>query len=83
VNFDHVHSWTWFAEPIGPYDDDATDDGSTNDRWEKITKEIAVDRHPGGVANYLYADGHVVPIASSEISAWVEQGFNFARPPQR
>jgi prepilin-type N-terminal cleavage/methylation domain-containing protein len=48
VNFDHVHSWTWFAEPI-----------------------------------YLYADGHVAPIASSEISAWVEEEFNFARPPQR
>jgi prepilin-type processing-associated H-X9-DG protein/prepilin-type N-terminal cleavage/methylation domain-containing protein len=83
VNFDHVHSWTWFAEPIGPDDDDATNDGSTNDRWEKVTKEIAVDRHPGGIANYLYADGHVAPIASSEINVWVEQGFNFARPPQR
>jgi prepilin-type processing-associated H-X9-DG protein/prepilin-type N-terminal cleavage/methylation domain-containing protein len=78
VNFDHVHSWTWFAEPIQPDDDDAA-----NDRWENVTKEVAVDRHPGGVANYLYADGHVAPIASSEISAWVEEEFNFARPPQR
>jgi prepilin-type processing-associated H-X9-DG protein len=43
---------------------------------------VAVDRHAGDVANYLYADGHVSAIAASQIAEWVEGKFNFARPPR-
>ena len=71
-NFDHVHSPEWFTEAYP----------TAKERWEQIQKEVAVDRHHGNVANYLYADGHVEPIAASQISQWAEEGFNFARPPR-
>lgn len=72
VQFDHIHSWEWFTEtyPTAPQ------------RWERIQKEVAVERHSGQVANYLYADGHVSAIPASQISQWVDEGFNFARPPK-
>jgi prepilin-type processing-associated H-X9-DG protein/prepilin-type N-terminal cleavage/methylation domain-containing protein len=72
VQFDHVHSWEWFTEafPTAPQ------------RWQQIQLELAVDRHGGDVANYLYADGHVAAIAASQVSEWVDEGFNFARPPR-
>jgi prepilin-type N-terminal cleavage/methylation domain-containing protein/prepilin-type processing-associated H-X9-DG protein len=72
ANFDHVHSSLWFTEEFP----DAIV------RWEQIQKEVAVARHPGEIANYLYADGHVVPIAASEVNDWVQREINFARPPQ-
>jgi prepilin-type N-terminal cleavage/methylation domain-containing protein/prepilin-type processing-associated H-X9-DG protein len=72
ASFDHVDSWKWFSE----------DYPTAEERWEQIRREIAVDRHPGPVANYLYADGHVNAIASAEINEWMAQEFNFARPPQ-
>ncbi len=73
VSFDHVDSWTWFTEAYP----------TAEERWERIQKELAVDRHVGEVANYLYADGHVAAIAASQISQWVDEGFNFVRPPGR
>jgi prepilin-type processing-associated H-X9-DG protein/prepilin-type N-terminal cleavage/methylation domain-containing protein len=72
VNFDHVHSWEWFSDA----------NPTPQQRWSRIQREVAVDRHAGDVANYLYADGHVVAIAATQISEWVHQGFNFAKPPQ-
>jgi prepilin-type N-terminal cleavage/methylation domain-containing protein/prepilin-type processing-associated H-X9-DG protein len=80
-HFDHLDSWTWFTEAYP----------TPEDRWERIaeekadprdTGEIAVDRHVSGVANYLYADGHVSAIPAVQISQWVDEGFNFARPPR-
>ena len=47
-----------------------------------MKKEVAVDRHHGGVANYLFADGHVEPIAAQQIAEWCDAGVNFAIPPQ-
>jgi prepilin-type N-terminal cleavage/methylation domain-containing protein/prepilin-type processing-associated H-X9-DG protein len=72
VDFDHVHSPEWFtyAHP------------TANECWDVIRNEVAVDRHAGNVANYLYADGHVEALPASQISQWVEDGFNFARPPR-
>jgi prepilin-type processing-associated H-X9-DG protein len=70
LNFDHVDSPLWFTEAYP----------TASERWEQIQKEIAVDRHGGDMANYLYADGHVEAIEASQILQWVEQGFNFARP---
>ncbi len=80
-HFDHVHSSEWFTEEYP----------TAAERWNRIadeagddrdTGEVAVDRHAGQVANYLYADGHVSAIAASQIAEWVEAEFNFARPPR-
>jgi len=73
VNFDHVDSWEWFTE----------DYSAPAKRWEKVQKDVAVSRHPGEVANYLYADGHVKPIPAAEISELVENEINFIRPPKK
>jgi prepilin-type processing-associated H-X9-DG protein/prepilin-type N-terminal cleavage/methylation domain-containing protein len=72
VNFDHIDTWSWFVDP----------DQTALERWKLVERDVAVERHPGGIANYLYADGHVAPIASQEISGWIAEGFNFVRPPQ-
>lgn len=69
---DHVHSSTWFTETFS----------TPEARWEQVQKEVAVDRHVGGVANYLYADGHVKPIAAEQINQWIVEGTDFARPPR-
>jgi prepilin-type processing-associated H-X9-DG protein/prepilin-type N-terminal cleavage/methylation domain-containing protein len=50
--------------------------------WEAVIGEVAVERHAGGVANYLYADGHVAPIVADQIAEWCDTEFNFAIPPQ-
>jgi prepilin-type N-terminal cleavage/methylation domain-containing protein/prepilin-type processing-associated H-X9-DG protein len=80
-HFDHVHSSEWFTEEYP----------TAAERWDRIadvardegdTGEVAVDRPAGGVANYLYADGHVSALPASQIAEWVEEEFNFARPPQ-
>jgi prepilin-type processing-associated H-X9-DG protein len=47
-----------------------------------VKKEVAVDRHQGTTANYLYADGHVTAIAAEQIGQWCDEGQNFAKPPQ-
>lgn len=69
---DHVDSWRWFTEEFP----------SADDTWNRIVQEIAVGRHAGGIANYLYADGHVVPIDESTIRNWVDDDFDFMRPPK-
>ncbi len=71
-HFDHVDSWEWFTEKYP----------NSEARWKRIQLEVAVDRHQGEIANYLYADGHVKPLASEQLSTWVREGFNFARPAQ-
>lgn len=72
TTFDHVESDKWFSEKN-------LRDGIVLDA---VKREVAVDRHQGTLANYLYADGHVRAIPSDEIAGWCEEGFNFARPPQ-
>jgi prepilin-type N-terminal cleavage/methylation domain-containing protein/prepilin-type processing-associated H-X9-DG protein len=72
TQFDHVHSWEWFSDAYP----------TPAERFERIEHELAIDRHTGNVANYLYADGHVSAISASEVAEWVEEGFNFARPPR-
>jgi prepilin-type processing-associated H-X9-DG protein len=69
---DHVDSWTWFTEAYP----------TAADRWARVQQELAVDRHGGNVANYLYADGHVSGISAAQIQAWIEAEHNFVRPPQ-
>jgi prepilin-type N-terminal cleavage/methylation domain-containing protein/prepilin-type processing-associated H-X9-DG protein len=72
TQFDHLHSWKWLTDSYP----------TTAERWDQIQREVPVDRHAGDVANYLYADGHVSTIAASQIAEWVEEEFNFARPPR-
>ena len=52
--------------------------GSLIERWREFDQPL----HHGGVANYLYADGHVGIVTADQINAWVAEGFNFARPPK-
>jgi prepilin-type N-terminal cleavage/methylation domain-containing protein/prepilin-type processing-associated H-X9-DG protein len=72
TQFDHLHTWKWFSESYS----------TVADRWAAVQRELAVDRHSGTLANYLYADGHVAAIDAAQIEAWVAEGTNFVRPPQ-
>ncbi|MCA9218632.1 MAG: type II secretion system protein [Planctomycetales bacterium] len=45
--------------------------------WQTIETNIALERHQEKVANYLYADGHVVAIPSSQIREWVDNQHPF------
>jgi prepilin-type N-terminal cleavage/methylation domain-containing protein/prepilin-type processing-associated H-X9-DG protein len=78
-NFDHVEAWKWFTEAYSTADE----------RWARVNGgqgahgEVAVDRHFGEHANYLYADGHVSSIAASQIQEWVYGEVKFARPPKQ
>ena len=75
---DHTHSELWFV------DAELLDEAARRERvYGAVTAEVAVDRHPGRVANYLYADAHVKVISSETIAAWCAENFNFAKPPQK
>jgi prepilin-type N-terminal cleavage/methylation domain-containing protein/prepilin-type processing-associated H-X9-DG protein len=80
VHVEHTHSHDWFStynlRRNGP-DQRAV--------WEAVKNEVAVDRHPGPSAHYLFADGHVEAIPSVQISRWTTEPeetdpFNFAKP---
>lgn len=81
---DHTHSRIWFNTS-------ALD--TPEKRWKRIVKDIQPNRFgssPGlpaeqrtsGTSNYLYADGHVETIPSSQIREWSDAKFNFAIPPE-
>lgn len=72
VTFDHVESDTWFSEK-NLYN------GTV---FKEVNNEVALDRHQGTLANYLYADGHVKAIAAEQIAAWCEEETDFAKPAQ-
>ena len=74
---DHVESPDWF----GAYNL-KRNTPPNHAVWDAVKGDVAVDRHHGGVANYLYADGHVDAIAAEQIAEWCDRGFNFAIPPQ-
>jgi prepilin-type N-terminal cleavage/methylation domain-containing protein/prepilin-type processing-associated H-X9-DG protein len=74
-HYDHVHCYSWFSAV------NLANRGAPHFAvYKEVTKEVAVDRHPGNTANYLYADGHVDSITSEQIAAWCSEGFNFAVP---
>jgi prepilin-type N-terminal cleavage/methylation domain-containing protein/prepilin-type processing-associated H-X9-DG protein len=72
VNYDHVESDRWFNE----------EHLATKTVFKQVAQDVAVERHTGRVANYLYADGHVEAIAAEQIAKWCEEGFDFALPPR-
>jgi prepilin-type N-terminal cleavage/methylation domain-containing protein/prepilin-type processing-associated H-X9-DG protein len=74
---DHVESPDWF---------DTTNmkrNATEHAVWNDVQKQVAVDRHLGTTANYLYADGHVDVITAAQISEWCDAGTNFAIPVQQ
>ncbi len=77
---EHVHSYDWFR-PLNV----------RNGRvWPLITSEIQPDRHwsshaddhASGVANFLYADGHVTSLDAGTLKSWADAGCDFAKPPR-
>ena len=88
ITKDHVECPDWFSAynlkrntPPNHAVWDAVADEETGKEDEK-PGEVAVVRHQGGVANYLYADGHVDAIPAEQIAEWCDSGINFAIPPQ-
>jgi prepilin-type processing-associated H-X9-DG protein len=77
MTFDHVESQDWFG-----IDNMKRNTSPMHAVWDNVKTDVAVDRHHGGVANYLYADGHVGTIPADQIAEWCDAGFNFAIPPQ-
>ena len=70
VHADHVHSYDWFNE----------DAIAKEHVFDLVAKEIALDRHNGNTANYLFIDAHVETISSDQIHDWCHEPFDFARP---
>jgi prepilin-type processing-associated H-X9-DG protein/prepilin-type N-terminal cleavage/methylation domain-containing protein len=75
---DHVESPDWFG--LGNL---KRNHPPLHAVWDSVRSEVAVDRHSGDNANYLYADGHVDVISADQISEWCSAGVNFAIPPQQ
>ena len=76
ATFDHVESDTWFS------DANLQNNASHESVWKAVQAEVAVQRHHGTTANYLYADGHVASITAAQITDWCSEEFDFAKPPQ-
>ena len=75
VDFDHVHSYGWFSEQ------NLLHRGSPDFKVLKaVRNEVAIDRHLGESANYLFGDGHVQAISANQVGEWCLDGFNFALP---
>ncbi len=47
---------------------------------EHVREFIAIDRHKGNTANYLFLDGHVAAIPASAIEGWAREGRNLLLP---
>jgi prepilin-type processing-associated H-X9-DG protein/prepilin-type N-terminal cleavage/methylation domain-containing protein len=77
VHLDHAESHEWFTPEML-----SRNEPPGRAVWNRVQTEIAVDRHQGTAANYLYADGHVAAIAAEQIAEWCDAGVNFAVPEQ-
>lgn len=73
ISADHTHSRNWFKG------------------WDAVIVDIRPDRHvtgsgsadhASGPANYLCADGHVEAINANTMKKRIDQGDNFAKPPE-
>jgi prepilin-type N-terminal cleavage/methylation domain-containing protein/prepilin-type processing-associated H-X9-DG protein len=74
-HYDHVHCYSWFSAA------NLANRGAPHFAvYKEVEKEVALDRHPGDTANYLYADGHVDSISKEQIATWCSDGYNFAAP---
>ena len=77
IRSDHLHSNEWFEDAAA-----MTPPQRLETIYRHVADEVALERHVGKVANYLYADGHVEPISAETIAEWCADGFDFALPPQ-
>jgi prepilin-type N-terminal cleavage/methylation domain-containing protein/prepilin-type processing-associated H-X9-DG protein len=75
VHYDHVHCYLWFSEQ-----NLANNKPPDSAVLKAVEAEVAINRHPGPSANYLYADGHVDSISGDQIATWCNEGVNFAEP---
>jgi prepilin-type N-terminal cleavage/methylation domain-containing protein/prepilin-type processing-associated H-X9-DG protein len=75
LHYDHVHCYSWFSAA-----NLANREAPHYAVFKEVEKEVALDRHPGKTANYLYADGHVDSISEEQIATWCREGYNFAAP---
>ncbi len=66
---DHIHAHLWFTGVTV----------SQGTVLKTIERDIATSRH-GSFAHYLYLDGHVELLSSTQISEWAVKPFNFAKP---
>jgi prepilin-type processing-associated H-X9-DG protein len=41
---------------------------------------LTADQRVGGLANYLYLDGHVEAIPAVQVKEWADGFINFAKP---
>ncbi|MEO1497262.1 MAG: type II secretion system protein [Planctomycetota bacterium] len=84
---DHVSSPFWFSNanllsnepPLRAVWETVAGEDPANER----NGELAVARHRGSTANYLYACGRVETIASEQIAEWCDAGEDFMAPPRR
>jgi prepilin-type N-terminal cleavage/methylation domain-containing protein/prepilin-type processing-associated H-X9-DG protein len=81
---DHVECPEWFG-----FDNMKRNTPPLHAVWDQVADlgdekggEVAVKRHHGTSANYLYADGHVDTITADQIEEWCNSGTNFAIPPK-
>lgn len=82
-NYDHAHTYEWFS-----LENRSNNEPPQRAVWWAVAGnpdtnkpgELAVDRHQGGIANYLYADGSVRAISADQVAEWCDEGFNFALP---
>lgn len=75
---DHTHSRLWFQSGQGQ-------------AWDPIRADIQPDRFHGrrvedntnGSSLYLFADSRVENLQAQQVKEWADEGFNFAKPPER
>ena len=77
------------ADSVSAYNDH-THSRNWSKGWAAVIDDIQPDRHRSGpaapdhsrgLANYLYACGHVLPLQAKGLKERLERGENFARPP--
>lgn len=69
AKYEHAHASQWFSElnrQLGLVE-------------AAVTNDIRIDRH-FHASYYLYADGHVAPIAATQVAEWIDAQFDFAKP---
>jgi prepilin-type processing-associated H-X9-DG protein/prepilin-type N-terminal cleavage/methylation domain-containing protein len=67
--YEHVHAIGWF-----------TPNNLKRGRvLHDIQKEVQTDRHQDS-ANYLYVDGHVDSHSVDQLTAWINEEFDFSKP---
>ncbi len=51
-----------------------------SDIFQRVEQDIAIGRHFGTEANYVFLDGHTETIDTSRIDSWIHRRLNFGLP---